>query len=329
MTMLLEVQNLRIELPSKNGTGYPVNGLSFSLAPGEIMGLVGESGSGKSMTGYALIGLLAASARQVEGRILFNGHALDTSSRRVMRAIRGNRIAMVFQDPMMTLNPVLRIGTQMLETIRAHRAVRRKDARNECLAALRRVGLDRVERRFDAYPHELSGGQRQRVAIAIALLNQPDLIIFDEPTTALDVTTQGQILREVKALCQTSGTALIWITHDLSLLSGFADTLSVMYAGRVVEQGDARKVLSRPLHPYTHGLLASLPSHTRPGQPLACIPGITPSLFAMPSGCAFRTRCPHAESRCEQSPETKMIDNRRVLCIHPLHASIDASAEAS
>jgi peptide/nickel transport system ATP-binding protein len=234
-----------------------------------------------------------------------------------MRDLRGNRIAMIFQDPMMTLNPVLRIDTQMIEAVRAHTNLTHAQARAKSRDALGMVGIPSPEERLSAYPHQFSGGMRQRVAIAIALLHNPELLIADEPTTALDVTIQAQILSEVQRLAAEHGTALIWITHDLSVIAGLADRIAVMYAGRVVESGDAADVLDHPLHPYTAGLIGSVPSRNRRGQPLLQIPGMTPSLLSLPEGCAFRSRCTRADATCEQQPpETGTGHTAR--CFHPL-----------
>ena len=243
------------------------------------------------MTGYSLMGLIDAPGKVVGGRVLLHGQDLRGLTPEAMRRIRGNRIAMIFQDPMMTLNPVLRIDTQMIEAILAHRDIGRHAALAIAREALVRVGIAAPDERLNAYPHQFSGGMRQRVAIAIALLNAPDVIICDEPTTALDVTIQGQILYEMQKLCRESNTALIWITHDLAVIAGLADTVSVMYAGRIVESGAAERVLEQPRHPYTHGLIASAPSRNERGRPLRQIPGATPSLLNLPSGCAFRSRC--------------------------------------
>ncbi len=322
-TPTLEVENLTTHFFTKAGTVKAVDGVSFSVERGQIMGLVGESGSGKSMTGYSLLGLVDAPGRVVDGRLLLglrDGRRVDLRalSAREMQDIRGNRIAMIFQDPMMTLNPVLRIDTQMIETVLAHEHVSRAAARERARDALARVGIASPDERLAAYPHQFSGGMRQRVAIAIALLNKPDLIIADEPTTALDVTIQGQILYEMQTLCRESGTALIWITHDLSVIAGLADTVSVMYAGRIVEQGTVAQVLEAPRHPYTRGLIDSAPSRNRRGAPLRSIPGMTPSLLDLPAGCAFRERCAQAQDDCVQAPEMCAVDAHRVRCWHPL-----------
>ena len=323
MIPTLAVERLQTHFFTKAGVVKAVDGVDFSVNPGEIMGLVGESGSGKSMTGYSILGLVDEPGRIVGGRILLQGKDLRPYSPQQLRAVRGNRIAMIFQDPMMTLNPVLRIDTQMIEAITAHHRISRAVARERACEALTRVGIASAQERLGAYPHQFSGGMRQRVAIAIALLNKPDLIICDEPTTALDVTIQGQILFEMQKLCRESGTALIWITHDLSVVAGLADTVSVMYAGRIVEAGPVANVLESPRHPYTAGLIASTPAaatrlgHAR-GQPLAQIPGMTPSLLKLPAGCAFRERCNRASDICKTEPPLVAGEGGIALrCFHP------------
>ena len=314
----LVVENLQTQFFSRSGVVKAVDDVSFSVQPGEIMGLVGESGSGKSMTGYSIMGLIDAPGKVVGGKILLKGEDLRGLAPEAMRAVRGNRIAMIFQDPMMTLNPVLRIDTQMMEAVFAHRHLSRDAARAMARDALARVGIPSPDERLLAYPHQFSGGMRQRVAIAIALLNKPDLIICDEPTTALDVTIQGQILYEMQKLCREYDTALIWITHDLSVVAGLADSVCVMYAGKLVESGSVQQVLEHPRHPYTHGLIASAPSRNPRGQPLRQIPGMTPSLLNLPSGCPFRARCERATGICEQTPELRMVDQRVLRCFHPV-----------
>jgi peptide/nickel transport system ATP-binding protein len=279
------------------------------------------------MTGFSIIGLVDPPGRIVEGRILLQGRDLRALSAAEWQSIRGNRIAMIFQDPMMTLNPVLRIDTQMVEAIRAHARVSAAAARERAREALGRVGIPAPDERLAAYPHQFSGGMRQRVAIAIALLNRPDLVIADEPTTALDVTIQGQILAEVQKLCRESGTALIWITHDLAVIAGLADEVCVMYAGKIVERGTVDEVLDRPLHPYTRGLLDSVPSRNRPGAPLRQIPGMSPSLLGLPLGCAFRSRCDRATETCLSEPPLYPLGERHVRCFHPIHAEDELERE--
>jgi peptide/nickel transport system ATP-binding protein len=271
------------------------------------------------MTGYSIMGLVDAPGRIVAGRIALNGTELTRMDEPGWRKLRGNRVAMIFQDPMMTLNPVLRIDTQMVEAVLAHHAVSRESALARCRETLGRVGIASPDERLRSYPHQFSGGMRQRVAIAIALLNKPDLIIADEPTTALDVTIQGQILAEMQKLCRESGAGLIWITHDLSVISGLADEVCVMYAGRIVESGTVDDVLEHPMHPYTRGLLDSVPSRNTPGRPLAQIPGMTPSLAKLGAACAFRERCARAEEACGQAPASRAPAAGRTLrCVNPL-----------
>jgi peptide/nickel transport system ATP-binding protein len=322
VTATLDVRNLRTHFFTRAGVLKAVDDVSFSLAGGQVLGLVGESGSGKSVTGFSIIGLVDPPGRIVDGAILYQGRDITRFSEREMRALRGNRIAMIFQDPMMTLNPVLRIDTQMIEAVQAHAKVSRAEARTRARDALGLVGIPSPDERLAAYPHQFSGGMRQRVAIAIALLHHPDLLIADEPTTALDVTIQAQILSEVQKLAATYGTALIWITHDLSVIAGLADAIAVMYAGRIIETGPAAAVLDAPLHPYTQGLIGSVPSRNRRGDRLRQIPGMTPSLLNLPSGCAFRTRCARADAVCEQEPApSQPFPGRTTRCFHPLHAS--------
>ncbi|AIU26483.1 methionine ABC transporter ATP-binding protein [Pandoraea pnomenusa] len=316
--LTLEVRNLRTQFVTRAGTLPAVDDVSFSLTPGHIMGLVGESGSGKSVTGFSIMGLVDAPGRIVGGEVLFQGRDLTKMAPAELRHLQGNRIAMIFQDPMMTLNPVLRVDAQMIEAVRAHQKVSKAQARELARDTLGMMGIPSPDERLRAYPHQLSGGMRQRVAIAIAMLHRPDLIIADEPTTALDVTIQAQILSEVQKLARQHGTALIWITHDLSVVAGLADTLAVMYAGRIVEQGAVDAVLDAPQHPYTAGLIGSLPSLNKRGQRLRQIPGMTPNLLAMPAGCAFASRCAHASAACAERPEmTQILPGRLVRCFHP------------
>jgi len=315
---LLEVRGLRTHFFTKAGVVKAVDDVSFGVDRGRVLGLVGESGSGKSMTGYSIMGLIDPPGRIVAGSIVLDGTELTTLGDGAWRTMRGNRVAMVFQDPMMTLNPVLRIDTQMIEAVRAHHDVSREAALARCREALVQVGIASPDERLLAYPHQFSGGMRQRVAIAIAVVNKPDLIIADEPTTALDVTIQGQILHEMQRLCRESGTALIWITHDLSVIAGLADEVCVMYAGRIVESGGVDEVLDTPLHPYTRGLLDSVPSRNTPGRPLSQIRGMTPSLLALGEACAFRDRCGRAIDACRAAPVTQSSGTRGVRCVNPL-----------
>ncbi len=314
----LEVRNLSTHFDTRAGTVRAVDGVSFTVPRGKVLGLVGESGSGKSVTGFSILGLVDAPGRIAGGQVLFKGTDLTKLSEEALRDLRGNRIAMIFQDPMMTLNPVLRIDTQMMETVHAHVKVSRAEAWARSRDALGMVGIPSPEERLRSYPHQFSGGMRQRVAIAIALLHRPDLILADEPTTALDVTIQAQILSEVQKLAREHGTSLIWITHDLSVVAGLADEIAVMYAGRIVEQGSVTEVLDRPFHPYTHGLIGSVPSRNKRGSKLAQIPGMTPSLVNLPVGCAFRSRCPRADAACAADPPTtEPTAGRALRCFHP------------
>ncbi|MES2148302.1 MAG: ABC transporter ATP-binding protein [Pseudomonadota bacterium] len=322
----LEVEDLCTEFQTRAGLLTPVNGVSFSVEAGTIMGLVGESGCGKSLTAYSIMGLVDAPGRVSGGSIRLNGQQLRGLPAEALRRLRGNRIAMIFQDPMMTLNPVLRIDTQMIEAIQAHARVSTKRARLMAEDALAQVGIAAPAERLRCYPYQFSGGMRQRIAIAIALLNKPDLILCDEPTTALDVTIQAQILYEMQTLCRESGTALVWITHDLSVVAGLADTVCVMYAGRVVESGPTGEVLRQPRHPYTQGLLASAPMRNPRGQPLHQIPGMMPSLLELPAGCAFRARCSHASAQCDQLPPLRSSGQRAWRCFHPLAEVNEACA---
>ncbi len=315
---VLKIENLQTHFFTRAGVVRAVDGVDLQIGRGRILGLVGESGSGKSVTGFSILGLVDPPGRVVGGRICFDGTDLLKLSEGQMRALRGRRLAMVFQDPMMTLNPVLRIDTQMVEAIRAHEDVPRDEARRRARDALGKVGIPSPDERLRAYPHQFSGGMRQRVAIAIALLHNPDVLIADEPTTALDVTIQGQILFEVRKLCSEMGTALIWITHDLAVVAGLADDICVMYAGKLVEQGSVDDVLDRPAHPYTLGLIKSVPSATGTGQPLSQIPGMTPSLIAPPSGCSFRDRCAAGDEACKRDPPLVSVSKTHTTnCHHP------------
>jgi peptide/nickel transport system ATP-binding protein len=330
MSTVLQVEGLRTHFFTKAGVVKAVDDVSFSIEKGKILGLVGESGSGKSMTGYSIMGLIDPPGRVIDGRIVLNGQDVTSYNDEQWRALRGNRVAMIFQDPMMTLNPVLRIDTQMIEAITAHEKISREAARERCRHALSKVGIPSPDERLLAYPHQFSGGMRQRVAIAIALLNAPDLIICDEPTTALDVTIQGQILFEMQKICRESGTALLWITHDLSVVAGLADDVAVMYAGKIVEHGATTELLDHPLHPYTKGLLDSVPSRNVKGKPLKQIPGMTPSLLEIGDGCAFRERCTRRASECERAPPLTSLsaaEARMVRCFHPhLASAMEATA---
>ena len=315
---LLQVRDLRTHFETRAGTIKAVDGISFTLERGEILGLVGESGSGKSVTGFSLIGLLDTPGRIVGGSVLFHGRELVGLPQAEMRKLRGRRIAMIFQDPAATLNPVLTIGQQMAMAVQAHGGGGEGAALALAERSLARVGIPDAATRLNAYPHEFSGGMRQRVAIAIALLHEPELIIADEPTTALDVSIQAQILAEMKTLAQESGTALIWISHDLAIVSSLADRVIVLYLGRIVEYGPVSDVLRAPLHPYTRGLLDSLPALAAPGQKLMQIPGSTPSPLNVPPGCPFAPRCSHADDLCRSEPPPVGDERHGAFCHHPL-----------
>jgi len=314
----LEVRNLRTHFYTPAGVLPAVDDVSLTLERGRILGLVGESGSGKTVTGFSILGLLDAPGRIVGGQILFKGQDLVTLDKKSLRSLQGNRIAMIFQDPMMTLNPVLRVDAQMIDAVLAHSNISREQARELARDTLGSMGIASPDERLRAYPHQLSGGMRQRVAIAIAMLHKPDLIIADEPTTALDVTIQAQILSEVQKLARQHGTALIWITHDLSVVAGLADDIAVMYSGRIVEQGTVAEVLDRPQHPYTQGLIGSLPGNNRRGQRLRQIPGLTPNLLHLPPTCAFAARCERVSEQCLTRPDiTEPLPGHLVRCFHP------------
>jgi peptide/nickel transport system ATP-binding protein len=317
MTATLAIHNLSTQFFSDAGIAKAVDGVSLSVERGEILGLVGESGSGKSITGFSVLGLVEPPGRITGGRVLFHGEDLIGRSERDMRAIRGKKIAMIFQDPMMTLNPVLSIETQMVETVQAHDRVSRAEARRRAVEALGLVGIPSPEERLAAYPHQFSGGMRQRVAIAIALLHRPDLIIADEPTTALDVTIQSQILFEIQKLSQSFGMSLIWISHDLGVVAGLAHKVAVMYGGRIVEAGPVDAVLDNPVHPYTIGLMRSVPANIARGERLATIPGIAPSPVNRPSGCPFRLRCFAATDICATEPVETRVGDHSWRCFHP------------
>jgi peptide/nickel transport system ATP-binding protein len=316
---VLEIQGLQTHFFTHGGVVKAVDGVDLRVRAGEIVGLVGESGSGKSITGFSVIGLVDPPGRIVGGSIQYLGEELVGAPESRLRQLRGKEIAMIFQDPMMTLNPVLRVDTQMVEAIHAHEKVSARAALARAHDALAMVGIPSPQERLLAYPHQLSGGMRQRVAIAIALLNRPRLIIADEPTTALDVTIQAQILFVVQKLCRETGTALLWITHDLAVVSGLADRVAVMYAGRIVESADTVDVIRRPSHPYTKGLIDSIPTRATHGTLLRQIPGMTPSLLHLPEGCAFRPRCPRATGLClSVPPAINLRMTGSVRCWHAL-----------
>ncbi|MCZ0812192.1 MAG: ABC transporter ATP-binding protein [Pseudomonadota bacterium] len=315
---LLSVRNLTIDIPVGGGTLHAVRGIDFDLNRGETLCIVGESGSGKSLTSLALMGLLGKNIDRSADRMEFDGTELTTASPRTMRALRGARMSMIFQEPMTSLNPAYTIGDQLIEALRLHKPVSREAARARAIELLEKVGITAAASRLSQYPHQLSGGLRQRVMIAMALMCEPELIIADEPTTALDVTIQAQILRLLHDLGQEMNMAMILITHDLGVVARVADKVAVMYAGELVETGSAVDVFNTPLHPYTRGLLRCipLPGKTARGSTLGTIPGIVPSLVGDIEGCAFRTRCPHALPACQSAIPLQGRPDHAFRCIH-------------
>ncbi len=312
---LLEVKNLKTHFFTRNGVVKSVDGSSFSIEKGEILGIVGESGAGKSITGFSILGLIDPPGRIVEGEINFNGRDLVKLSEDELQKIRGDEISMIFQDPQTSLNPVITIGEQMMEAILYHKkGVSKKEAYEACVEILKTVGLPAAGKRMKSYPHQLSGGMKQRVVIAMALLNNPKLLIADEPTTALDVTIQAQILYLMKKLSQEFHSALILITHDIAVVSQLCDKIAVMYAGRIVEYGSKEDVIFNPLHPYTKGLIECLPKLNDEKKRLYQIPGIMPSLLGLPKGCYFKNRCEFADDECDTYPPQQEIDGRIVFC---------------
>ena len=315
---LIDIVNLNTYFFTSNGIVKAVNGMNLNVSEGEILGLVGESGSGKTMTGYSILGLIDYPGRIVSGEILFKNQNLINLDNNRLRHLRGNRISMIFQDPMMTLNPVLRIDTQMIDTVIAHQKINYSTARKMALDILEKLGVDSPDHRLKSYPHELSGGMRQRVAIGISLINKPDLIIADEPTTALDVTIQSQIIYETKKLCKEIGTAIIWITHDLAVVAGLADRVCVMYAGRDVEQGNVNDVIDNPKHPYTKGLISSIPANNKRKEPLFQINGIPPSLMDTDDSCSFYNRCNKSKIKCKtEAINNYFVNDRSYRCFYP------------
>jgi peptide/nickel transport system ATP-binding protein len=328
MTPVLSVQNLRVEFPTRRGVLTAIEDVSFDIAPGEVLGVVGESGAGKSITGTAIIGLIEPPGRIASGQILLRGQRIDNLPPDEMRRIRGKRIGMVFQDPLTSLNPLYRIGDQLVETIATHTDLSASQARQKALALLTEVGIPAPETRIDNYPHQFSGGMRQRVVLALALAAEPELVIADEPTTALDVSVQAQIIALLKRLCAQHGAAVMLITHDMGVIAETADRVAVMYAGRIAEIGPVREVIKAPLHPYTRGLMGSIPSLTHDSDRLVQIPGSMPRLTAIPSGCPFHPRCPRAFTPCPTfRPELQPEQNSQVACwlYHPF--PVAAAAE--
>ncbi len=322
---LLEISGLEVAFPSPSGPAYALRGVDLALERGARLGVVGESGAGKSMVAFSILNLISEPGRIAGGSILFDGMDLTRVSDRKLRDIRGGRIAMIFQDPMMTLNPVLTIERQMVETLQAHRDVSHAAARRTALEALKAVAIPSAETRLDGYPHELSGGLRQRVVIAIALMTDPEIIIADEPTTALDVTIQAEVMSLLLKLCTERNLGLILITHDLALVAEPTERLMVMYAGRVVEEGRTAELIARPRHPYTRGLINALPEAGRRGAKLNTIPGSMPGVWETPEGCAFHPRCGRVKERCRAArPELESRGGgggpsaRRVACFDPI-----------
>lgn len=312
---LLEVKNLKTHFFTRNGVVKSVDGISFSIEKGKILGIVGESGAGKSITGFSIINLIDKPGKIVDGEILFDEKDLVKLPEKELQSIRGNEIAMIFQDPQTSLNPVISIGEQLMEAILYHRKnVTKKEAWEKCVEILKRVGLPAAEKRMASYPHQLSGGMKQRVVIAMALLNNPKLLIADEPTTALDVTIQAQILYLMKKLSLDFGSSLILITHDIAVVSQLCDDIAVMYAGRIVEYGSKEEIIFDPKHPYTKGLIACLPKLNDDKKRLYQIPGIMPSLLNLPKGCYFKNRCELADSECDTYPDKKVFGKRIVFC---------------
>ena len=315
---LLEVRHLRVEFPTRRGTLLALDDISFDIAPGEVLGVVGESGAGKSLTGAAIIGLLEPPGRIAGGEILLEGQRIDNLPYEQMRAIRGRKIGAIFQDPLTSLNPLYTIGRQLTETILTHLPVSAEEARQRAIRLLQDTGIPAAEQRIDQYPHQFSGGMRQRVVIALALAAQPQLIVADEPTTALDVSIQAQIIALLKRLCKEQGAAVMLVTHDMGVIAETCDRVAVMYAGRIAEMGPVHDVIHAPAHPYTAGLMGSIPAMDEDRERLLQIDGAMPRLNAIPRGCAFNPRCGKATERCRQErPELQAAGATRAACWHP------------
>ena len=311
---LLEINDLKTHFFTRQGVVKSVDGISFSLEKGEILGIVGESGAGKSITGFSILGLIDKPGKIVEGEILLDGIDLTKLNEKELQKIRGNDVAMIFQDPQTSLNPVISIGEQLMEAVLYHNKVTRKEAFDACVKILELVGLPAAQKRMASYPHQLSGGMKQRVVIAMALLNNPKLLIADEPTTALDVTIQAQILYLMKKLTKDFDSSLILITHDIAVVSQLCDKIAVMYAGRIVEYGTKEEVIFDPKHPYTQGLIECLPKLDDEKERLYQISGIMPSLLHLPAGCYFKNRCEYADAECEKYPQMREIGQRKLAC---------------
>ena len=325
MTAVLSIKNLTVEIPTRHAVLRPVDDVSYDIAAGEILGVVGESGAGKSMAGNAVIGLLTRPAHIAGGEIYLKGERIDHLEGEAMRRLRGKEIGMVFQDPLTSLNPLLRIGDQLTETMLAHLDISESEAKKRAVAALEEVGIPAAAERVDSYPHEFSGGMRQRVVIALALCAEPSLIIADEPTTALDVSVQAQIIALLRKLCRERGTAVMLITHDMGVIAEAADRVAVMYAGRLAELGPVREVITSPDHPYTDGLMGSTPLASKGLDRLRSIPGSMPRLENIPPGCAFAPRCPYVQDKCREEPGPRR-DGGRAACWFPLPEKQEATA---
>src|SRR5512144_3185950 len=314
-TPLLAVEGLRVEFPTRRGTLVAVHDVSFTIAPGEVLGVVGESGAGKSLTGAAIIGLIDPPGRIAGGNVRLAGRRIDNLPYEAMRLVRGREIGAVFQDPLTSLNPLYTVGRQLVETIRTHLPMSEADAQRRAVSLLEEVGIPAAARRIDHYPHQFSGGMRQRVVIALALAAKPRLIVADEPTTELDVSIQAQIIALLKRLCREHGTAVMLVTHDMGVIAETADRVAVMYAGRIVEIGPVADVIHRPAHPYTVGLMGSIPKLVHDRDRLASIDGAMPRLGAIPQGCAFHPRCPRAFDRCRyERPELIAVGATHAAC---------------
>lgn len=312
---ILSVRDLVVEFPTRKGTLTAVNSISFDINRGETLGVVGESGAGKSLTGAAIIGLLDPPGRISGGEIVFDGKRIDRLEEEAMRKVRGCRIAMIFQDPLTSLNPLYRVGEQLVETIQTHLELSASAARKRAIELLDEVGIPAPATRIDAYPHQFSGGMRQRVVIALALAGEPDLVIADEPTTALDVSVQAQIIQLLKRLCRDRGMAIMLITHDMGVIAETADRVAVLYAGRIAEIGATRELVHNPQHPYTVGLMSSIPSLEGDSDRLVQIPGSMPRLTEIPDGCAFHPRCAKVFEPCDrQQPPEFSVGNIGVAC---------------
>lgn len=314
-TPLLQVKDLCVEFPTRRGTLRALDKVSFDISAGEILGVVGESGAGKSLTGASIIGLLDPPGRICGGEILLEGKRIDNLNQDQMQQIRGKRIGSIFQDPLTSLNPLYTIGRQITETIRTHMDVSQSEALKRAIDLLKSTGIPAAEQRMDQYPHQFSGGMRQRVVIALALAAEPQLIVADEPTTALDVSIQAQIIQLLKKLCKDRGAAVMLITHDMGVIAETCDRVAVMYAGRVAEIGPVASVIHRPQHPYSKGLMGSIPSVEKDVERLMQIDGSMPRLNAIPQGCAFNPRCSQVFDRCKQErPELLPAGESRAAC---------------